>query len=73
MQIISGYPADVYISLSEVRLDPADSLARKQGILDSQLQVSVTSFGLATACLQGLHRLNSTFTVTDDFMWRAFL
>eukprot|EP00971_Amphidinium_carterae_P247783 4920193-Amphidinium_carterae.1 len=47
MQIIGGYPADVHISLSEVRLVPTDSLAREQGILDSQLQVSVTSFGLA--------------------------
>eukprot|EP00971_Amphidinium_carterae_P000782 15404-Amphidinium_carterae.1 len=67
MQIISGYPADVHVSLSEVRFDPTDALAREQGVLDSQLQVCVASFGMAPASLQGLHRLDGAFTVADHF------
>eukprot|EP00971_Amphidinium_carterae_P189146 3755007-Amphidinium_carterae.1 len=72
MKIIGGYPADVDISLSKVGFDPTDSLAGEQGILDSQLQVSVASLGLASASLQSLNRFHGSFTVADHLMWRAF-
>eukprot|EP00971_Amphidinium_carterae_P074349 1469203-Amphidinium_carterae.1 len=61
MQIISGNPANVYIFLFKVRLDPADPLTRKKGLFDPSLQVSVAPLRLAAASLKGLHCFDSTF------------
>eukprot|EP00971_Amphidinium_carterae_P178786 3546326-Amphidinium_carterae.1 len=69
MQILGGYPAEFHISTGKVRFDPSDTLTRVQSIFDPELQVAVSSFGLAPAGLQGLHRFDGTFTVTNHFMW----
>eukprot|EP00971_Amphidinium_carterae_P031404 618530-Amphidinium_carterae.1 len=73
MQVIGSDPAAIHVSLGKVRLYPANTLSRQQSVLDPELQVSISAFGLTSACLQRLHRFDSSLTVTNHFMWLALL